>query len=153
MADPISLQVLDAVKTRLETISTASGFNTDPEIHLGVRRINDDQLASGPVIHLYDVEDEIEDETAWGDEEVRLQMRIMIEGVQDDESEGRLDTAHLLYQDIYNAVLDVTDRTLGGLTLDFGYANRQMEYPDSGGRRIAVRVEVTALIQQPYGNI
>ena len=153
MADPITLQVLDAVMARLQTISTANGFNTNPSFYLGVRRINDDQLDAGPVIHLYDLEDELDEESIYGDESIRVLMRMIIEAIVEEASENRLDAAHLLYQDIFNAVLDVDDRTLGGLSLDFGYAGRRMEYPESGGKRIAVNVEVTALIEQPYGNI
>lgn len=153
MADPITLQVLSAVKTRLETINTANGFNTDPSIYLGVRRVNDNQLTSGPVISVFDIEDEPDDTTAWGDEPVHTTLSIVVEGIVDDSNQQGLPLAHYLFQDIFNAALDVDDRTLGGLVLDFGYAGRTMEYPDTGGTRIGVSVTFTALIVQTYGSI
>lgn len=152
MADPVTLQVLDAIKTRLDTISTVGGFNTDPTVYLGVRDINRDQM-SVPVIQLYDTDDEPDEETAYGDDPCHSNMRIIVEGIIEDDSSQGLDLAHLLFQDIYNSALDVTDRTLGGLSLDFGYAGRSIRYPENGGGKYAVRVEFTALIQMPYGNI
>ena len=155
MSNPVSYQVLAALRTRLQAISPAAGYNTDAgdRVYLGRRRINPDQLDIGPSINLYDTEDEVEEETAHGYESVRSTLRINVDAyIRDVDGEGT-ELAHLVIQDIFNAALDVTDQTLSDVALDLGYAGRTIEYPDVGGDTIALSMEFTSLIDLPYGNI
>lgn len=155
MTAPVSYTVLSAIADRLKLIDPANGFNTDAgdRVFLGFRRVNPDQLEIGPVLHVYDTEDEPDELTAFGDEAVHVTLRVMVDAfIRDIDGEG-LKLAHLVAQDVFNSVLDVSDRTLGGLSLDIGYAGRSVEYPQPGGDTIAVSLEFTTLIQQPYGSI
>lgn len=155
MSNPVSYQVLDALRTRLQAISLDGGFNTDAgeRVYLGKRRINPDQLDIGPAINIYDTEDEVDEETAAWDESVRATMTIMVDAfIRDVDGEGT-ELAHLVIQDIFNAALSATDLTLSGVALDLGYAGRTIEYPEVGGDTIAISMEFSSLIDLPYGNI
>lgn len=153
MSDPVSWQVLDAIRDRLEGIYPDAGYNTDvgDRVNIGKRQVNPDQLDIGPVVNVYDTSDEPDESTVWGAEPVHATMTVMVDAfIRDFDMEGTK-LAHLVAQDIFNAVLDSTDLTLGGLALDLGYAGRTTEYPEGGGDTIMVSMEFTTLLLMPYG--
>jgi len=155
MTNPVTYQVLDAIQTRLEAITVANGYNTNAgnQVHLGMRKANPDDVDTGPVLNIYDTSDEADETTGWGAEPIHTTMRINVDSfIRYVDAEVTL-TAHLLFQDIFNATLNVADRTLSGLALDFGYSGRTVEYPEPGGDTVSVSVEFTCLIQMPYGVI
>lgn len=153
MSDPLSLQILEAVEDRLETILVAGGYNTDAgqNVFLGVRRINPNELADGSVVlNVFDTDDEVDETTAYGDEEIHVTLRITVEAYIRDLTEQGTRLAHLVMQDIKTAVL-TSDRTLGGLTVDFGYDGRSVEYPDPGGDTLTVSVDFVTTYAEAYG--
>ena len=117
MTAPVSYQVLNTLKTRLQAITVVGGYNTDAGagVFLGKRRVNQDQLDTGPVINIYDVDDEPDEEVAYGDEPIRSTMTIHVDALILDASETGVLLAHEVMQDIFNATL--TDQTVGGLAL------------------------------------
>ena len=153
MSDPISLQILEELQDRLQTILVSGGFNTNAgqQVFLGERRINPNQLDDGPVINVFDTEDEIDETTAYGDEEIHITMRVIVAAYIRDVDEESTRLAHLILQDIKTAMLKNTDRTLGGLTVDFGYDGRVIEYPEPGGDTLHVSAEFVTTYQEPYG--
>lgn len=155
MGAPATYQALAALKTRLQAILTSGGYNTNAGtgVFLGKRRVNQDQLDTSPVINVYDVEDEVDETTAFGDEAIYARMLIHVDAFILDASDQGIELAHLVAQDIFNAALDATDQTLSSVVMDFGYAGRTIEYPDAGGDTINVTLQFSALVAMPYGNI
>lgn len=153
MSDPVSLQILEALQTRLQAIAPNGGYNTDAgdRVYLGRRRFNPDELDIGPVIHVYDTDDQVDEITAYGDESMHVTMTVNVDAFQRNVDDLATRNAHLLIQDIRNALLKPTDRTLSGLTLDFGYAGRSVDYPDPGGDTVGVSCQFVCLYLEPYG--
>ena len=150
MANPISYQILAAIKTRLDAISTGSGFNTDPEIVLGVREVNPDQLDAGPVVTVYEVGDEPqEDAQLCGD--MIINMQIVVEGVVRYGATNTSLKMAQLWQDIIRAVF-LSDVTLGGLAVAIWRGSREFNYPEPGGETVAVRQTVNVNFLETYGN-
>lgn len=153
MTDPASLDILEALVTRLEAIDQAGGYNTNAgeHVYLGRRQTNPDELAIGPSLQVYDSGWTADEVTAHGSEEIHATMNITVAAaVLDTYNEGpRL--AHLVIQDVVNAALTATDQTLGGLSLDIGFDSVATEYPDPGGDTIAILIEFTVLFLMPYG--
>lgn len=155
MSDPVSYQILDALRLRLEAISPGAGYNTNAgaNVFLGSRQVNPHDLDEGAALQIYDTEDEPDEESAFGDEPIRLRQTIVVSAFIRDVNDESLRLMHLVIQDIFNAVLDVTDRTIGGLALDLGYAGKTVEYPEPGGDVLSVALEFSCLFEQPFGSI
>ena len=150
MANPVSYQILEAIKTRLDAISTVGGFNSDPEIVLGVQEVNPDQIDAGPVITVYELGDEPE-----GDGQIcgnmLINMQVVVSGfVKFGDDDTSLKMA-LLWQDIMRSVF-LTDVTLGGLAVSIWRGGRQFNYPQPGGETVAVQQTVNVNYLETYGN-
>lgn len=150
MADPIALQIVKAVKTRLEAISIAGGFNTDPSVLRGVQVVNFDQTSDDPVISVYDDSDDPTEEQNVCQETI-INLSLMIEGVQRVGNDVPGDVITYLWQDILRSIL-LPDSTLGGLCLSIQRGPREFIYPQEGGETVAVRQTVNILYQETYGN-
>lgn len=153
MSDPLSLQILEALQTRLEAIEPENGYNTDAgaRVFLGRRRANPDEIDIGPVLHIYDTEDEVDETTATTRENIHITLTVVVDGLIRDLDKESTRLLHLLIQDIKMAMLSTTDLTIGGLSLDIGYAGRTVEYPEPGGDTIGVSLEFSVLYAEPYG--
>ena len=57
MPSPVAYQCLEAVFNRLELISTSGGFNTDPDVRLGLADVSPDEIC--PIIRVFETGDEI----------------------------------------------------------------------------------------------
>ena len=149
MANPQSYQILEAIKARLDAISTTGGFNTDPEIVLGIQPVNDDQLQNGPVITVYESGDAgPEDENFC--QVMLIPMDITIEAHTRFSANTSLELSQL-WQDIMRAVF-LTDTTLGGLAATVQRGSRDFEYPTEGGQTVAVRQIVSVQYFETYGS-
>jgi len=150
MAETKAFQIVKAIKSRLEAIKSADGFNTDPEIALGIQFVNPDQLDASPVISVYEIGDEgPEDENMCGTMLINLQ--IMIEAHIRLEQDSSAEKLNLLWQDIIRSTC-LADTTLGGLTASLNRGQRRYEYPSEGGGTVAVQQMLSARYLETYGN-
>lgn len=153
MADPIALQIAEALETRLQAILISGGFNTDAgnQVYLGFRQINPDEVAAGPAVLVYELEDSPRDEDGDFCAGGIIDLSFAVEGIQEYGSASTSETLALLWQDIARAVF-IADQTLGGLALSLQRGARTFEYPEQGGTTVAVRQVVVATYDEPYGN-
>ena len=149
MANPVSYQILTAIKTRLDAITTIGGFNYDPTIKLGWQNVNPDEVDAAPVITVYESGDAGPDEENFC-QTMLIPMEITIEAYMRIDGTTAEDLAKL-WQDIIKAVL-LTDTTLGGLAASVQRGARDYEYPTSGGQTVAVRQVVSVQYFETYGN-
>jgi len=150
VADTVALQALQAIKTRLDAISTGSGYNTDPTVIMGVQPINPDQLNSGPVVTVFELRDDPTDELQLTGAQV-IDLTIVVEGQMQFGATSTPQALSELWQDISQAVF-LDDTTLGGLVLAVNRGPREFEYPQPGGNTIAVRQAVNVRYLETYGN-
>ena len=150
MADPVALQIIKALETRLNAISVAGGYNNDVNVLRGTADVNPDQIEALPVINLYDAGDEPSEDGTLCNQTV-IQQEIIIEGRKLYNAEVPGDAAAYLWQDIMRATF-LDDSTLGGLCLYIARGPRDYTYPPSGGNLIAVRQTVNVIYQETYGN-
>ena len=149
MANPVAYQILAAIKTRLDAISTVGGFNFDPTVKMGAQNVNPDEVAAGPVITIYELGDEPQDEAQLCGDMV-VNMQIAIEGVV---RYGATDTSLKMaqvWQDIMRAVF-LSDVTVGGLAIAIWRGAREFNYPEPGGETVAVRQTVNVNFLETYG--
>lgn len=153
MADPVSLQVLEAIKTRLESISVAGGYNTTPAVvRLGTQTANPDELAVGPVISVFDLGDSAQRSGHLGSHDSRIDMVAIVDAAQVYTGAESTAALHYLSQDIHRAVFLSADTRLSGLALTVERGDRTVIYPDAGGNLIGVRQEVRITYLETYGN-
>lgn len=141
--------IIDTVKTRLETIKENSGFNTDAgeNVHLGRRSLDESEL---PGICVFDVADEILDGTGYI-ENMHVELTIGVEGHAAIGADAAVAIDNLI-SDIKTAALDLSDRTLSGKTLDFGYAGREIAWPEDSGEVVTARLNFMAIYRETYGS-
>ena len=149
MPDPVSLQILDAIKARVDEISTANGYNTNPTVVRGVQPVNPDQSSSGPVISMYELQDQPEEATLLNQNLITLS--IEVEGVVQFNDNATSEKLSYLWQDINRAVFQA-DTTLGGLALGVLRGPRSFQYPQPGGETVAVQQTVNVQYLETYGN-
>lgn len=149
MADPVALQILKALKTRLDTISVANGYNYDPSVVLGLQQINDDQM-SAPIIHIYETDDDATGDARLYEAQV-IDLRVEVQAHMRLGALVKADALAYLWQDIMRAVFDVTDTTLGGLALTVLRGPKQYVYPQPGGETVAVNQRVDVRYLETYG--
>lgn len=150
MADPMPLQILTALRDRLDGISVGAGYNTNPQIVMGLQPVNADQLDDGPVITLYETDDEPTDDETFG-QVLTVRLSIVIEGMVRFGAESTAEKLSRLWQDINRAAFQA-DTTLGGLALGVFRGPRNFEYPQQGGETVAVRQIVNVHYLETYGN-
>ncbi len=149
MADPLNLQILNALKLRLDDISVANGYNTDPTVVLGVQPVNADQIATGPVISIFDLTDDVEFSNMLDTNQIT--QRVEVEAVVRYGADSTAQKLSYLWQDINRAIFQ-PDRTLGGLALDVLRGTRAFVYPQPGGETVAVQQTVNVEYIETYGN-
>jgi hypothetical protein len=153
MADPISLQILEAIRYRLTKISVAAGYNTTPcSVRLGTQSVLPEDVADGPVISVFDLGDSAERSGHLGSHDSRIEIVAVVEGVQVNNGAEATESLHLLIQDIHRAVFLAADTRLSGLVLGVERGDRTVIYPDAGGNLIGVRQEVRVSYLETYGN-
>jgi hypothetical protein len=147
----VALDILNYIKTRLETILISSGFNTDlgKSVSLG-RKYYSVDTCSLPMCSLFDLEDEPEEADSYL-EKMMITLDLMVECYIKNEN-GAQNAIDDVISDVKTAVLDVTDRKLGGLTLDFGYAGREIVWPEDASDVIPVRLRFRTLYRENYGS-
>lgn len=140
--------ILAAVQARLETITKLGGFQTDAGDNVIIGRKTPDE-SELPVLCVFDIEDEPDE----GDryiEKMLINLTISVEGYI-AVGDNSLTEIHKIISDVKTAVLLLNDRTLGGLTLDFGYGGREIAWPDDAGTVISVRILFVCLYRETYG--
>lgn len=155
MSDPIAQQILEAVATRLEAITTANGYNTNAgaDVELGRMRYNGNELNSNPVLCVYDVEDSPIEGTEFTEETLMLNLSIAVDAFAKRASGDTIhETAHKITADVKKAVLQVDDKRLNGLSLGLYYQGRQIEYPEEGGNIIAIGFRFLVPYKEKYGD-
>jgi len=155
MSAPVSYQILQEVQERLQAINPAAGYNTaaGDRVYLGRKQVNPDQTDIGTVLTVYDSGIEAVEGTAHGYEPVQAEMTIQIDAHVRDVNDEGAELAHLLTQDVFNAMLDSTDQTLGGIALDIGFVSQEVTYPEPGGDTMIVTLVFTSMFEMPYGNM
>ena len=149
MADPVSLQVLDAIKTRLSAISVVVGYNNTPSVvRLGTLSANPDELADGPAISVFDLGDD-PDEGDFSQTKLITQ-EVLIEAFIATTDDGT-EALSLLWQDISRAVF-LADTTLGGIAAGVMRGPRQFSFPNDGGNVAGLRQTVVVQYFETYGN-
>jgi hypothetical protein len=153
MTASVAYQILETLRDRLALISPENGYNTDAglRVYLGRRQVNDSDVRLGPALNVYDVSDEVDDATAYGLDPAFVKLRVQVDAFISDLMGDGLKLAHEVIQDVYDAMLDPSDPTLGGLSMDMGYSGRSIEYPGSGVDTISVSLEFTTLYAMVYG--
>jgi len=140
--------IISAIKARLETITKLGGFNTDAGDNVIIGRRTPDQTEL-PILCVFDIEDD-PDEAERYLPEMMITLTTAVEAYVNVGTDP-MTAVHNIIDDIKTAVLDVTDRTLGGLTLDFGYGGREIQWPEDAGTVISVRVLFVCLYRETYG--
>ena len=150
MAESVAYQIVSAIAARLHGISVAAGYNTTPEVVVGVRFANDDQIADGPVVSVFETQDSpTEDSRIGGSQVVRL--TVVCEAIARAGESSTLSLSRV-WQDIIRAALDPSDTTLGGLALAVTRGPKEWEYPSPGGSLVAVRQAIYVDYLESYGN-
>ena len=149
MPNPVSYQILTAIKARLDAISTVAGFNYDPVVKLGWENVNPDEINASPIITVFESGDVGPDEENFC-QLMLIPIDITIEAYMRIEGTTSEDLTKL-WQDIIRAVL-LTDTTLGGLAASVQRGARDYQYPTSGGQTVAVRQVVSVQYFETYGN-
>lgn len=154
MADPIALQIAEALELRLADILIANGYNTDAgnQVYLGFRQINPDEVASGPALLVYELDDEPREDDADFCQEMIVDLNFQVEGIQAFGTDPTSEVLGLLWQDISQAVFLPADKNLGGLALSVRRGPRTFAYPEDGAATIAVRQIVTVTYAETYGD-
>jgi len=153
VSDSSAYQIILAVRNRLAGIDLDSGFNTDmgARLYLGKRQFNESDLDVGPSMQLYMVDDAPEDSDRYVDPMlIQLGFTVAASRWLGDGDNPTQETADLI-QDIKSAVLVIDGETLGGLSMDLGYAGSNIEYPEGGIDSVVVQVNFTALYEETYG--
>ena len=152
MADPIALDILEAIETRLQAITVVGGYNTDAgnQVYLGKRQVNPDEVDTGPVILVFDESDELAEEggNVCGTEFV--QMSVSVQAFMEYVAIAHTRLMHLLIQDIKRSIF-LSDSTMGGICSAVLYGGREVDYPEPGGETVAVTVTVNILYFESYG--
>lgn len=153
MADPIALQIAEALEARLQDILTANGYNTDAgnQVYLGYRQINPDEVASGPAILVYELNDEPREDDADFCQESIIDLNFQVEGIQAFGTDSTSEVLALLWQDIAKSVFLSANKNLGGLAISVRRGPRTFAYPEDGGATIAVQQIVTVTYAETYG--
>ena len=153
MSDPIALRIIEAMKARLEAITTTPGPGIDPfhtdageRVYLGRRTLDADEVALVIFSGL---------ETGGDSSHPKLaaELAVHIEGQHplanrdDGEQIGQR-----LIADIQRAAEIQGDRTLGGLAFRFvKYTGRALAYPPDGAALVHVRVSYSIGYHREYG--
>ena len=149
MPSPVAYQCLEAVFNRLELISTAGGFNTDPDVRLGLADVSPDEIC--PIIRVFETGDEIPDEGGDLCGTRLIDLAIEVEGIIAANESNSSQQLSLLWQDIMRSVF-TADTTLGGLCISLLRGPRVFEYPQRGGQAVAVRQTAIVRYLETYGN-
>jgi len=151
MSDPISLQIMHNLRDRLYAITPGGGYNTHPSIVFGMRDVNPDELSAGPVVLLYELEDEVVEDLADMCQTNAIELTAVIESYSKLGQDSSPDALAYLWQDI-NRALFTSDTTCGGLAHSVSRGSRSYIYPSPGGETVAVRQTATILYSEPYGS-
>lgn len=154
MANPISLQIAQALESRLQAILVSNGYNTDAgsQVYLGFRQINPDEVASGPALLLYELDDEPREDDQDFCQESIIDLNFQVDGIQAFGDDSTSEVLALLWQDIAKAVFLSADKSIGGLALSVRRGPRTFAYPEDGGATIAVQQIVTVTYTETYGD-
>lgn len=151
VSNPLPLQIVNALKTRLQAISYANGDTFEPAVRLGLAEVDPNDLAIEPLIQLYDDGDEVrEPETFAHNPIVELIINVDLQAKR--ESDVDVTTQLLRFTAALKAALfDISDTTLAGLALDVAQGNRAVSYPESGESFLLVQQQVRVLYLDTYG--
>jgi len=145
-------QIITAMQARLATMTTGNGYNYNmgSNLYLGKQQINETQLDSGPQVQLY-LTDDIPQDSDRHVDPMMIELGMVVIGASFTGSTNPLLMASNMLEDIKSAALVVGGETLGGKTLDVGYAGSVIEYPDAGGDAVVVTCNFTTLYEETYG--
>lgn len=155
MPDPVAQQIVEAIKTRLSAIATGSGYNTNAgiSVSIGRTRLNGAELSSNPVLFVYDIDDEPIEGTEFTDTQLFINLSIVVDAFVKRASGTELhESIHALTADIKKAVLQVSDKKLGGLSFGLYYQGRTIEYPEDGGNIAAITMRFIVPYRENYGD-
>lgn len=146
MADPISLQVVEAIAARLGEIATASGYHTDvTEVVTGMTWLGPDQDA------VLGVTSPQSQEQINKYPRVTAQQTVQVEGHRRHTGSNVERLAHELIADIKRAALRESDRTLGGLCMSVDPIGWGVMYPEDGEEYVTVQVGFSIRYHETYG--
>ena len=147
MSDPLALQIIDGIATRLAAIDGTGDFHTAPTaVYQGNRTLDDDELA----LVVFSGKEKGGDASH---PRIAAELEVHVEGQHPlaDKEDGERQ-ANLLIADVQRAV-ELADRTLGGLARRFvKYAGRVVAYPQDGARLVHVRVSYNVGYHRTFGN-
>lgn len=149
LSSPVSLQILEAIRDRVETITRANGYMFDPDVRIGSHAISATDLDDGPVLCVYDLGSDPQDPESFAHDHL-IEMQILVEGFIARDEYNDTASLHQLDAAIKKAVF-TTDTTLGGLAMDVLQGGRRVKYPDSGERFLAVQQQIRVLYLDTYG--
>lgn len=149
--DSIPKKILSALETRLETILTDDGFNTDAglNVYRGRRSFDWADATLFPAVSVFDP---VEEADPSHEERIDNILTVFIEGHCWADPDDPADGAHDLLADIKKAVLVYDNQTLGGLAASMEYGGREIEFPDDAGSVVTVRVTVKIAYPELYGD-
>lgn len=152
MADTVAYQIIEAIKTRLDVISTGNGFNTTPSaVVTGIQDPNPDELDAGPLISIYELGDAGASDDLTSCQTALIRLDVLIEAHVRKGTDSEAKKLSRLWQDIARAVF-LPDTTLGGISVSVIRGPRDYQYPPQGGKVVSVRQQVNVQYNEPYGN-
>lgn len=110
MADPIELQIVQAIRSRLANISVANGYHTDAGANVCLGRVLDEAVDEFPALVVWLVEPNAPGDTRAGN--VRRSLPVLVEGYVRVEEDDPLEATLKLARDIKAAVYQLDDLVL-----------------------------------------
>lgn len=150
MADPIALQIVDAIRDRLELITLANGYNTEPTVlAVGQQPALSEHFDTDYVVSLF----EQPDTPDAGDLQSKtlVTMQVVVEGAAKFGESDENTILYRLWQDICKAVFK-PDTTLGGLAAGITRGPKGFVYSQSGEGVTGVRQVVNVQYFETFGN-
>lgn len=145
--DTIAKQNIDAIKTRLQAILVAGGFNTNAGAQVYVGRRSFDENDTLPAVTVFDNGEQSEE---IGSKRVRNELVVSVEGFAAPSGDSLTATSDLV-GDIKKAVL-LDDVSLGGLAQYLGYRGYSAQPPRDGGTISSVLVNFSVVYDERYGD-
>jgi len=148
-----ALNIVNECLARITAITTASGYQTNMGNFASIaeRQYNFDEVTRNGAVNVFDTIDSNEDDETVGDEYI-IRLDLNVEGHIRIEDNNPVILAHSLLSDIKKAMLLTNDRTMDGLVLDVRYSDREINYPESSGDIVSVRVGFYVLYTEDYGS-
>lgn len=148
MADSVIKQILDAIVTRAQTITTANGYNTDAGNQVYLGRRNFTNIEAFPIISISRGPEELLELVG---ERMKLAMPVTLEGLIEGDQDNPLTAAEELIADIKMAVCTTSDR-LGGLAIRYEFVTSTPTVRDDGANFVGATVETLCTYVEYVGN-